>query len=163
MATRTTAAETPRVSRMSDTVPNGGTAFKSRPAPSPSVRLAQVYEVAKEKTAAALYIRACHLVAQGNEVYLDAGHDGVVTERMAEIDASMLPRPAVDLMTALHEAEMADCFEQITDEAFREKLRHGVATVEDGREYVRKSAIARYKAEQAEQSVIGWIKAQGPA
>lgn len=164
MATKATRAQRITASVfMPGIVPSGGTGFKRRPAALPSVRLAQVYEVAKAKTAAALYALSCERVALGNEVYLDAGQADVVTEHMAVIDASMLPRPAVDLLTALHEAEMADCFEQIPDETFREKLRRGVATVEQGREWVRKSAMARYKSEQAEQSVVGWIKQQVPA
>lgn len=141
-------------------VSQSGTAFQRLRPVSPSVRLAQVYHVAKEKTATALYALSCQRVAQGNEVYLDAGQMDVVMAHMAEVDASMLPRPAVDLLTALHEAEMADCFEQIPDETFRDKLRRGTATVGDAREYVRKSVVARYKAEQAEQSVLNWIAKQ---
>lgn len=159
-AMKQTAAVSPRESRIPTNVYPGGTPFQ-RPRPAlPSCRLAQVYGVAKEKTATALYTLSCRRVAQGNEVYLDAGRDDVVMAHMAEVDASMLPRPAVDLMTALHEAELADCWEQISDERFREKLRRGTATVEDAREYMRKSACARYKAEQAEQSVISWIAQQ---
>jgi hypothetical protein len=155
-----TSAVSSTVSFMPRNVPTHGTPFQRQRRVSPSVRLAQVYKVAKPKTAAALYIQSCERVAQGNEVYLAAGQADTVMAHMAQIDASMGSQIPVDLMTALHEAELTDCDEQRPDETFREKLRRGEATVADGETYINKSALARYKAEQAERAVRTWITEQ---
>lgn len=64
---------------------------------------------------------------------------------------------SLPLLQSLHEAELADNLEQIAEEAFRHAIQEGRATIEQAREYIRKSAVARRKAEQAEQSVQRWI------
>ena len=53
------------------------------------MRLAQVYGVARPKTALALYTLSCQRVAQGNRVYREYGLPDVVTDHMAAIDASL--------------------------------------------------------------------------
>lgn len=150
------AAETVRMAPRVRRGPRNGTRKR---ADSSDVRaaLAEAYGVVHPRTAAALYGECCHRVAIGNGVLRDFGQEALMMTHMAEIDASLGPRRPLDLMDALHQAEMADCFEQIPDETLREKLRRGEATVQDAEAYVAKSALARYKAEQAEAAVKIWI------
>lgn len=78
---------------------------------------------------------------------------------VAPIEAA-LGGAAIPLFQALHEAELADNAEQYADETFREKLRQGTATADDAREFIRKSAPARHKAEEAERAAQRWINHQ---
>lgn len=78
---------------------------------------------------------------------------------VAPIEAA-LGGAAIPLFQALHEAELADNAEQYADETFREKLRQGTATADDAREFIRKSAAARHKAEEAERAAQRWINHQ---
>lgn len=89
---------------------------------------------------------------------IDAGDTEAATLFLAPIDAACAPRQRLGLMEALHRAEMADCLEQLADETFREKLRQGTATVDDAREFIRRSAIARTAAEVAEREAMEWIR-----
>lgn len=75
-----------------------------------------------------------------------------ITVIEAELAGAPLP-----LAVALHRAELADNQEQIAEEELRHAIQEGTATVEQAREYIRKSALARRTAEQAEQSVQRWI------
>jgi len=77
----------------------------------------------------------------------------------AVIEVALAGAP-LPLLRALHEAELADAAEQTADEEFRHAIQEGTATIEQAREYIRKSAVARRKAEQAEQSVAEWIRKQ---
>jgi hypothetical protein len=99
-------------------------------------------------------------VARMNRELIGAGMTEKVAELMAVIDASLSGQTPITLHDALHEAEIADCMEQIADESFRDKLRRGTASVSDAREYVRKSAHARTKAEKAEAETLTWISQQ---
>lgn len=128
-----------------------------------SLRLAQVYQVARPATAVELYRRSCQRVAEGNDVLLAFGKLDMLVENMACIEASLASRNLPELPVALHEAEMSDCLEQPVDELFRERLRQGKATIAEAKDYIRRSAAARHKAEQAERAVADWIKEQDKA
>jgi hypothetical protein len=99
-------------------------------------------------------------VARMNRTLIDFGLTEKVAELMAVIDASLAGQLPITLHDALHEAEIADCMEQIADESFRDKLRKGTASVSDAKEYLRKSAVQRTKAEIAERETLTWIKEQ---
>lgn len=95
---------------------------------------------------------------------LDAGDTDAVALFLAPIDAACAARTrTLSLCEALHRAECADAAEQLADETFRERLRQGVATVAEAREYLRKSATARGAAEEAERMVREWITEQEEA
>lgn len=128
--------------------------------PSAPVLMAQAYQRSSPRKAMELYRTSCRLVALGNQVLRESGLTAVVVESMAQIDASLASDDVPPLLDALHEAEMSDCVEQPVDETFRERLRQGKATVAEARDYIRKSAAARYKAEQAERAVAQWIAEQ---
>jgi len=91
------------------------------------------------------------------------GMNDAVTERMVQIEHALASRVIPPLFEALSEEQLADCFEDLSEEPFREKLRKGTATVEDAQTYVKRSAAARYKAELAEVAVTQWIAEQKEA
>lgn len=91
---------------------------------------------------------------------LEAGDSEAAAVFLAAIDAAAGSRTILPLAQAIHEAECADNAEQTAEEAFRHAVQEGVATLEQAYEYLRKSAIARDKAERAEQSVRRWIEEQ---
>lgn len=128
----------------------------------PFLRLAQELGYAKEKTARDQLARPYLQVAKTNLVLLQAGCTEKIAELMAVVDASLTGELPTTLDDALHEAEIADCLEQVADESFRDKRRRGAATVKDAREYLRRSAIQRQKAEIAERETLRWIVRQEP-
>jgi hypothetical protein len=99
------------------------------------------------------------LCAQVVAADVQAGDYETAVAFVALIEAE-LAGPRQPLLQALHDAELADIEEQVAEEALRHAIQHGRATVEQAREYIRKSATARRKAEQAEQAVAQWIQDQ---
>lgn len=125
-----------------------------------SVRLAQVYAVARARTALDLYRRSVERVCRGNEVFLAFGMPEFVLEQMAVIEASLGGSRRIPLHEALHEAELADAAEQVPDETFRYRLSQGTATVEEAKDWLRKTAAQCVKAEVAMREVQDWIRAK---
>lgn len=99
-------------------------------------------------------------VARMNRMLRDLGLTDRLCELMAVVDASMAPAVPTSLTLALHEAEMADTAEQVADESFRHALANGTATTAGARDAIRKSAVARGKAEIAEAGMLRWIEQQ---
>jgi hypothetical protein len=135
-------------------------AFNCGFARSPSVRLAQVYGVSRGRTAMGLYRQSCQRVALGNEVLRSFGMLALVTEQMAQIDASLASDHVPPLMDAVHECELADCHEEMTDAMLRRALEQGTLTVEQARAAIKASALKRHRAEIKERALAQWISEQ---
>lgn len=157
--TTTTAKDASRT-RMGAKIGSGVLSFQRHRQPLPFLRIAQELGYAKEKTARDRLSRPYLQVAKTNLCLRASGHTDKLAELMAVVDASLTDTLPISLYDALHDAEMADCQEQIADESFRDKLRKGAATVDDAREYLKRSAIQRAKAEVAERETLLWIAEQ---
>ncbi|MGH7510895.1 MAG: hypothetical protein ACREMZ_15690 [Gemmatimonadales bacterium] len=133
-----------------------------RPALSRKLRVARALNVSEALADKKLYgersvNRECAKILASD---LEAGDTEAAALFLSPIDAACAPRHSLSLHEALHRAELADAAEQVADENFREKLRQGTATVEEAREYLRKSALARAAAEEAERETQAWIDEQ---
>jgi hypothetical protein len=138
---------------------------RSRPALplalSPAVRLAHVYQLANGKNAMELYRRSCRRVAEGNTVLRAHGMLSLVIEQNAQIEVSLASDVVPDLLTAIHESEVADCSEEMSDEAMRYAVEQQTLTVEQAKAAIRSSATKRHKAEIKEKALAQWITEQG--
>jgi hypothetical protein len=129
--------------------------------PSRKVRLAEALDCTVAKAEKLVYGPEAvnHQCARVVASDVKAGDLETALAFIAPIEAALGGAP-VPLFQALHEAELADNAEQNADESFREKLRQGTATIDDAKEYIRKSAAARHKAEEAERAAQRWIEHQ---
>ncbi len=104
---------------------------------------------------------SCYLhIARINTDLIENGEADRALTLMVPVDASLGPVSRVELVDALHQAEIKDAAEQLADENFRDKLRRGVATPDDARDYIARSVAARRAAEVAEQAARRWIDEQ---
>lgn len=142
---------------MSDTVVYEPPAGKKPSIASASYRCWQLHGEAPS-TWEGRYHAAYQQVARMNVVLRSLGLTDVVMEKMAVIDASLAPVTFASLTDLLHEAQIADVCEEPADETFRHKLQCGTATVAEARDALRKSAVARGKAELAEAALLHWIE-----
>lgn len=128
--------------------------------PSPSVRLAHAYSRRSPRKAMELYHRSCALVALGNEVLRGCGLTALVVQNMAQIDASLASDDIPPLTDAVHQCELADCQEELTDAMLRRAIEEGTLTIEQAQASIRASAAKRHKAEIKERALKLWIDEQ---
>ena len=147
--------------RMGHTMASRGLRFQRHRPVSPFLRLAQELGYAKPKTARDNLRKPYRQVAISNRVLLDAGKPELVNDLMREIDASFGPPVVPPLLEAMHAEMLADSLEDLSQEEFRDKLRRGDATVQDAREFLRRSVEARTRAAELERATMEWIREQG--
>jgi hypothetical protein len=150
----------PRPSGPTPRVPRRWPTFNCAFALSPSVRLAQVYGVSRAKGAMELYRRSCQRVAQGNEVLRSYGLLALVIQNMAQIDASLSSDVIPPLSDAVHQCELADCQEELTDAMLRRAIEEGTLTIEQAQASIKASALKRHRAEIKERALGKWIEEQ---
>lgn len=160
--TRINARRSGSLDGMTAKVRYGTTRIKKVSVASVAYRLHETYGEAPTTWENRIYGEASDYqqVARINRMLRALGLTDQVCGLMAVVDASMAPAVPSSLTLALHEAELADTAEQVADETFRHALEEGTATIPLAREAIRKSAMARGKAEVAEAGMLRWISEQ---
>jgi hypothetical protein len=151
-----------RESDMRQNVRNGTPRFHSHSAASVSYRLHQQFGESPQTWEQRLsqdFKRMALMIGTMRAM----GAEDLLTEKMMPVELALGPTGNVPLPDALHLAEVADCVEQMADETFRFKLVQGTATVADGKEYLRKSALQCARAEVARRELAEWITEQEAA
>lgn len=137
-----------------------GPAFNRQPRALAALRLAQAYQLANGKSAMESYRESCQRVAVGNQVFRSHGLDALVIENMAQIDASLSSDVIPPLSDAVHQCELADCQEELTDAMLRRAIEEGTLTVEQAQASIKASALKRHRAEIKERALAKWIEEQ---
>lgn len=144
---------------MPATMPIRPEPFKRRQTVSPYVRLAKEWKLARVKSARDQLPEIVRRTAVAVEVFTDAGDYLKASEIIGQVERAG-NRGIRPLLAALHEAEIADSAEQLSQETFRDRLNRDVATDEDAAAYIQRSVAARRRAEEAEAAVQAWRDAR---
>jgi hypothetical protein len=100
------------------------------------------------------------LAAKINRELIAAGLTEKVAELLAPIDASLMGEAVPPLHEAIVREQQGDRSEDGCQDAFLLALSEGAVPVAEAKEYVKRSAAARFRAEQCEAAVSLWVQAQ---
>jgi hypothetical protein len=99
-------------------------------------------------------------VARMNRELIAAGLSDKVAELMATIDASLMGEAVPHLYDAIAQEQHADREEDACGDAFVLAIAQGAVPVAEAKSWIKRSAAARFRAEQCEAAVQRWIESQ---